>query len=118
VGLRDLAKRLKVDSKTLDNERLQHRFQKLGATPIASITCRRRLTICGEVKRMRIAPRQGVPALEVVISDGTGDAVAVFTGRRSIGGIENGRAIAIEGMAREDRGRRIMMNPAYTLLSS
>ena len=65
---------------------------------------------------MRVAPRHGIPALEVVLSDGTGDAIAVFTGRRAIGGIEHGRAMMIEGIAHEERGRRIMMNPAYTLL--
>jgi hypothetical protein len=117
VGLRDLAKRMKADSKTLDNERLQHRFQKVGATPIAQLTPRTPSLVCGEVKRMRIAPRRGVPALEVVISDGTGDAVAVFTGRRSIAGIENGRAITIEGITHDEHGRQIMMNPAYTLIS-
>ncbi|MCU1388999.1 MAG: hypothetical protein JWL72_2337, partial [Ilumatobacteraceae bacterium] len=44
--------------------------------------------------------------------------VAVFTGRRSIAGVENGRGIVIEGVAREERGRRIMLNPAYTLIAS
>jgi len=116
MGLRDLAKRLKADSKSLDSERLQHRFEKFDATPIAQLTCRTPCTIVGEVKRMRIAPRHGIPALEVVISDGTGDAVAVFTGRRSIGGMDNGRAVVIEGIARDERGRRVMMNPAYTLV--
>ena len=117
MGLRDLAKRLKVDAKTLDAERLQHRFEEVDATPIDDLVCRTRTRICGEVKRMRVAPRQGIPALEVVVSDGTGDAVAVFTGRRSIGGIEHGRALVIEGVAREERGRRIMLNPAYTLIT-
>ena len=67
---------------------------------------------------MSVAPRHGVPSLEVVVSDGTGDAVAVFTGRRSIAGIEHGRGMVIEGVAREERGRRIMLNPAYTLIGS
>ena len=117
MGLRDLTKRLKVDAKTLDAERLQKRFESVDATPINELPGRTRTCICGEVKRMRIAPRQGIPALEVVVSDGTGDAVAVFTGRRSIGGIEHGRAMIIEGVARDERGRRIMLNPAYTLIA-
>jgi hypothetical protein len=73
-------------------------------------------SVTGEVTRMRVAPRNGVPSLEVVISDGTGDAVAVFTGRRSIPGIEHGRAMSIEGVARDERGRRVMLNPGYELL--
>ena len=116
MGLRDLTKRLKVDAKTLDAERLQKRFDSFDAIPIDELPARTRTRICGEVKRMRIAPRQGIPALEVVVSDGTGDAVAVFTGRRAIGGIEHGRAMMIEGVARDERGRRIMLNPAYTLI--
>lgn len=118
MGIRDLAKRLKADSADLDSERLLTRFHDLGLTPIGELTCRERSRVGGEVKRMRVAPRHGVPSFEVVVSDGTGDAVAVFTGRRSIAGVEHGRAMVIEGVARQERGRRIMLNPAYTLIAS
>ena len=117
MGLRDLAKRLRTDSNELDNERLVNRFRDFNLTPINQLTCRERSRIGGEVKRIRVAPRHGIPTLEVVLSDGTGDAVAVFTGRRFIAGIEHGRAVVIEGVAREERGRRIMLNPAYTLVA-
>ncbi|MCU1395110.1 MAG: nucleic acid binding OB-fold tRNA/helicase-type [Ilumatobacteraceae bacterium] len=116
MGIRDLAKRLKADSSVLDSERLQHRFQGFGLTPIGELACRTKARVGGEVKRMSVTPRQGVPSFEVVVGDGTGDAVAVFTGRRSIAGVEHGRAMVIEGVAREERGRRIMLNPAYTLI--
>lgn len=118
MGLRDIASRLKSKPEELDAERLKTRFSMLDLTPIASLQCRTSSRIGGEVKRMRVAPRQGTPALEIVLSDGTGDAVAVFTGRRHIEGIEHGRAVVIEGIAREERGRRIMLNPAYTLIAS
>jgi hypothetical protein len=52
----------------------------------------------------------------VTIHDGTGAAVAVFTGRSRIDGIEAGRAVLFEGVARRDCGRLIVYNPAYTLL--
>ena len=117
MGIRDLAKRLKADSADLDSERLQHRFHDLGLTPINELTCRTKARVGGEVKRMSVAPRQGIPSFEVVVGDGTGDAVAVFTGRRSIAGVEHGRAIVIEGVAREEHGRRIMLNPSYTLIA-
>lgn len=116
MGLRDLAKRMSTDRSELDNERLHHRFDKFGLSSISDVGNRQAARVGGEVKRMRVAPRQGVPSLEVVICDGTGDAVAVFTGRRSIGGIEHGRAIVFEGLSRDERGRRVMLNPAYTLL--
>ena len=65
---------------------------------------------------MRTVPRSGVPSLEIVVCDGTGDAVAVFTGRRAVGGLEHGRGVLIEGVAHDERGRRVILNPAYTLL--
>ena len=48
--------------------------------------------ISGEIKQVRISPRSGMPALEVV-SDGSGEATAVFTGRRSLGGVHTGRGL-------------------------
>lgn len=116
MGLLDFAKRMTTDRNELDNERLHNRFDGLDLVHIGDVGDRQEVRVGGEVKRMLVAPRQGVPSLEVVICDGTGDAVAVFTGRRSIGGIEHGRAVVIEGLAREERGRRIMLNPAYTLI--
>jgi hypothetical protein len=42
--------------------------------------------------------------------------VAVFTGRRYVAGLEHNRAVVLEGVARSERGRLVLMNPAYTLL--
>jgi hypothetical protein len=116
VALRDLARRLRTDPEELHREHLRERFGREGLTPIEAMPVRTRAAVGGEVVRMRVRPRSGIPAFEVVISDGTGDAVAVFTGRRSIPGIDHGRAMVIEGVARDERGRRIMLNPSYTLL--
>jgi len=118
MGLRDLAKRLGADRSELDGQRLRDRFASFDLQPMSGLTCRERSRVGGEVKRMRVAPRQGIPALEVVLSDGTADTIAVFTGRRSIAGIEHGRAMVIEGVARDERGRHIMLNPEYTLISA
>ena len=100
----------------LHDERLQDRFAGLDVTPLSGLQCRERARVGGEITRMRLTPRSGAPALEIVISDGTGDAVAVFTGRRSIPGIEHGRALLLEGVAHAERGKRVFLNPAYTLL--
>src|SRR6476469_7831489 len=110
MGFRDLAKRLKAGPNELDSERLQQRFHDLDLTPIGEVALREKVRVGGEVKRMSVAPRHGVPSLEVVVSDGTGDAVAVFTGRRAIAGVEHGRGMVIEGVARDERGRRILLN--------
>ncbi|MBI5088982.1 MAG: OB-fold nucleic acid binding domain-containing protein, partial [Actinobacteria bacterium] len=116
MALRDLARRLRTNHEELDRERLRERFAHRGLTPIESMPVRQHAAVGGEVTRMMVRPRSGVPAFEVVISDGTGDAIAVFTGRRSIPGIDHGRAMIIEGVARDERGRRVILNPAYTLL--
>lgn len=117
MGLRDLGRRLRASVDELDSERLQDRFAGLSLTPIGQMVLRTPVRVGGEVKRMRIAPRNGVAAFEIVLSDGTGDVVAVFTGRRSIAGIEHGRAIVVEGVGHDERGHRVLLNPAYTLLA-
>jgi hypothetical protein len=118
MGLRDLARRLKSDPTELDQERLQHRCSELDPTSMHAMPSRSLTRVGGEVVRMRVAPRHGVPALEIVLSDGTGTAVAIFTGRRAIGGLEHGRMVIIEGVPRDESGRRVILNPAYTLLAS
>jgi hypothetical protein len=107
---------LRTDPAELDRERLRQRFGRRDLTSIDAMPLRRHASVGGEVTRMTIRPRSGIPSFEVVISDGTGEAVAVFTGRRSIPGIDHGRAMVIEGVARDERGRRVLLNPAYTLL--
>lgn len=116
MGLRDLAKRLRASIDELDDERLQDRFSGLGLTTMGELEARTPARVGGEVTRTRIAPRSGVPAYEITISDGTGSVVAVFTGRRSVAGLEHHRAVLVEGVARAERGRLVMLNPAYTLL--
>lgn len=70
----------------------------------------------GEVTRIQIAPSNGVPNFEVTISDGTGQVTAIFTGRRQLAGIDHNRAIVLEGVAVDRRGRRVLYNPRYTLV--
>ena len=87
MGLRDIGKRLRASVDELDNVRLQGRFVGKELQPIEGLPLRAPVRVGGEVTRMRITPRSGTPALEVVVSDGTGDLTVVFTGRRSIGGM-------------------------------
>ena len=105
----------------IDRQRREARFAGVngdGTTPsrLSHIPLRQRVDVTGEVTHLRVVPRAGSPSLEVSIDDGTGTVVAVFTGRRSITGIDPGRAVVVAGVAREDRGRILMLNPEYTLL--
>jgi hypothetical protein len=117
MGLRDAFKRLGSSVEELDAERLQTRFEALPCAQIAACHSRERLRVGGEVKRIRTVPRSGAPSFEVVISDGTADLVAVFSGRREIPGITHGRHVMFEGVAHDERGRLVILNPAYTLLA-
>lgn len=65
---------------------------------------------------MRARPTEGIPALAVTISDGTGSVVAVWTGRRAIGGVTLGRRLVLDGVATLHGAQLEFTNPAYTLL--
>jgi hypothetical protein len=116
MGLKDLRKRLTASVRELDDQRLQERFHGLDITAMGEVTCRTPVRVGGEITRMRTLPRSGVPSFEITVSDGTGSATAVFTGRRQLGGVEHARAIVLEGVAHEEHGKPVLLNPAYTLL--
>ena len=101
----------------LERTRLLERFGGLGLTTIGDLVPRLPVRVGGEIHRVVIAPRHGVAMLEVVVADGTGSVTAVFTGRRSIIGVEHGRAIILEGVAVPERDRNVLYNPAYTLIA-
>jgi hypothetical protein len=112
-----LGQRLKASVDDLERARLMDRCRGLGITSIDQVVPRHPIRVCGEIHRVVIAPRHGVPTLEVVVSDGTGKITAVFTGRRRIIGIEHGRAVILEGVAVPERDGLVIFNPAYTLIA-
>src|SRR5690606_24089080 len=88
--LRSLRNRLSRSNEDLHAEALQARFGGDGCTRIGEAADRGPVRIHGEVSALQVVPRAGAPSLEVTISDGTGRAVAVFSGRRRIGGLDPG----------------------------
>jgi hypothetical protein len=117
MGLRDRArKRLAPSTAELDKSRLQDRYSELDVTSICDVELRRPSRLGGEVQGLRVVPRAGSPTLEVTVTDGSGRAVAVFLGRRSLPGVTPGRGLVIEGVPRKEGGRTVIVNPAYTLL--
>ena len=119
MGLRKLVRGLTPSMEDLERERLNRRFaaRPHDAVPISDVPLRRAAQVLGEVSAVRVVPRAGSPWLEVTLRDGSGSLVAVFTGRRQLRGISPGRAVLVDGVARQDRGRTVMLNPAYTLLA-
>lgn len=116
MGIRSFGKRLTADNLEIDSERLCERFKEYDFVNIADSQSRTRTKIAGEIKRMRIKPRSGVPAVELVINDGTGEATVIFSGRRNILGVDHGKCIMVDGVPHRDGGRTVILNPAYTLL--
>ena len=86
------------------------------AVSIADMQARQLVCVCGKVTRMTARPTSGQPALAVMVTDETGTVTAVWTGRRSIGGITLGRRIAIKGIAITHGAKLEFTNPSYTLL--
>jgi hypothetical protein len=116
MGLRDAFNSKVKPVRELDADRLVDRFAELRLQPLGELEARDRTKVCGEVKRMTIKPRSGIPSTEIVINDGTGDATVIFSGRRHVAGIEHGHCIVIEGVAYADANRLIFLNPKYSLL--
>jgi hypothetical protein len=49
------------------------------------------------------------------VSDGTGEVVVRFTGRRAIGGLTLGTRVVVTGVLGEKNGRVQMLNPVLEL---
>lgn len=118
VGLRKLVRGLNISIDDLEHERLSRRFNDVAPDRVPLVDCplRCRVQIAGEVTALRAATRANCPSLEVTVDDGTGSALAVFTGRRAIRGLDPGRGVMLEGVLRRERGKLTLVNPAYTLL--
>jgi amino acid transporter len=101
----------------LDRERRAKRFEVTegGTVRIGEAPRRVPTQIAGEVTGLRVVPKQGSPWLEVTVDDGSGAAVLVFTGRKRVPGIQPGRAIIAEGVARDEHDRLTILNPRYSL---
>ncbi|WP_426570758.1 hypothetical protein [Aquihabitans sp. McL0605] len=114
--LKNLREKLTKSLDDIEGERLQGRLADLGIQPIAGAPTREQVLLAGEVQGLQVVPRAGSASLEVTLSDGSGRAVAVFTGRKRLGGVDCGRRILIEGVGRTERGRLVVLNPAYTIV--
>ncbi len=116
MGLRDLKRRFTATTEEVNQVRLQERFCDVDVSRIADTPTRAPVRICGEIVAIQVVPRAGSPWLEATVDDGSGRAVAVFSGRKRIAGIEPGRGIVLEGVAGTEDNHLQLLNPAYTLL--
>lgn len=90
--------------------------EEISYPAISSLVPRVNTAIRGRVVRIVRQPAQGLPTLLVRIEDESGFATAVWSGRRSIGGLDLGRKVVIEGVPMASASGLRFFNPAYTLL--
>jgi hypothetical protein len=82
-----------------------------GCTLIAQAQPRSVVRVAGVVEGLRVRPREGVPAIEALIGDGSGQLTAVWLGRRQISGLTLGARIIVEGRLGGEAGKLVVMNP-------
>jgi RecG-like helicase len=78
---------------------------------IADAPLRQHVRIAGVIRRLTVFPMQDNESLEALVSDGTGDVLVRFMGRRAIGGLGLGTRVVIEGVLGDAKGTIQMMNP-------
>ena len=88
-----------------------------GTVPISEARWRRRVSIAGRVRSLRVAPQHDAPTLELILVDGTGAISVVFLGRRGLAGVDVGTRMAVSGTVGIHKNRLALMNPSYQLLT-
>ncbi len=87
-----------------------------GAEPIDQCRRGQRVRVCGTVRSLAVRPVCVSPTVEAEIFDGSGHVTIVWTGRRTIRGIEVGRTLVVEGRLTCPEGQLRIYNPEYRLL--
>jgi hypothetical protein len=82
-----------------------------GAVPIAGAPMRTKVKIAAVIRRITVLPVGGHESLEALVTDGTGEAVVVFMGRRGMSGFSLGTRVVVEGVLGDQRGELRMINP-------
>jgi hypothetical protein len=84
-----------------------------GTVRIAESPSRTPVKLAGTVKRISLVPGEHHASLEALLTDGTGEVVAVWIGRRSIPGLQLGTRIVVKGVLSKAPSPRRMVNPSY-----
>jgi hypothetical protein len=80
---------------------------------LSDCPARGRVRIAAAVRRITVRPGEGSDSLEALLSDGTGEVTAVWTGRRGIPGLSLGTRMILEGTIGADRKGRRLVNPGF-----
>ena len=96
-------------------EAVRQEVRDTGATPIRTCVAGDPATVAGVLRSVTLRPREGVPAVEAELFDGTGRILLVWLGRRRIRGIEPGRRIVAHGRITGNTEKPTIFNPQYEL---
>lgn len=99
-------------------ETLRSSSRDLGATAIRDCRPGEPTTVAGVLNSVTLRPREGVPAVEAELYDGSGKILLVWLGRRQIRGIEPGRGIQVSGRLTCNTEKPTIFNPKYELRPS
>ena len=113
--LRRVVTRLATSAKEHEAAELQKDCVEVGAVPVCDLADRELVRVAGTLRTVTLRPRAGVPALVAEVYDGSGSVNLVWLGRRSIPGIEPGRALVATGRLTRDHDQRVIFNPRYEL---
>jgi len=120
MAIKERFKKFTASVAELDSEKLREYCSRVeGTVRIADAAPREIITVVGEITSLRIVPRPvGVPWLEATVSDGTGNLMVMWTGRRRIAGVAAGKKIMVSGRGapKGKGGRLLITNPTYELL--
>ncbi len=105
-----------------DEERLAVQVSEWAATVKGAVRMdgapvRQRIKLAGVVNRISVVPSPGGDSLEAVLTDGTGEVTAVWTGRRAIPGMYLGTRLIVEGVLVQQGPGRRLVNPAFDFAS-
>ncbi|MGH2723526.1 MAG: DNA-binding protein [Actinomycetota bacterium] len=102
------------DEDRLSDELREWAEQIPGTMRIGSCPSRAQVRITGVVRRLTVRPQDGSITLEAVVTDGTGELTAQWTGRDHIEGLHLGTRVILDGVLGEQRhGRPRMVNPDF-----
>jgi hypothetical protein len=113
--LRRTVSRLATSAKAHEAAELLKDCFEVGATPVADLPRRERVTVAGTLRTVTLRPRAGVPALVADLYDGSGSVCLIWLGRREIPGIDPGRSIVAYGRITSDGEHPVIFNPRYEL---
>lgn len=91
--------------------------ERWGGRPVARTVdgagARQRVVLAGTVVSVARRCPAGAPTLEAVLDDGTGRILLRWLGRDHVPGVRTGARLAARGTVLEERGRLVVLNPAY-----